>query len=97
MEHWRRVLDTPILEVRYELLVAEPEREARRMLGFLDLPFDEACLRHHESDRAVTTLSSAQVRRPVYRSSLGRWRNYGTRLAPLVAALREQGVPLDDG
>ncbi len=96
MDHWRAVLETPILDVRYADLVADPEAGVRRMLDFLGLGFDEACLRFYESKRTVTTLSSAQVRRPVYKTSLARWKRYEAHIAPLLDALREHGVPLDD-
>ncbi len=96
MDHWRATIDLPILDVRYAELVADPEAGVRRILDFLGLEFDEACLRFHESKRTVTTLSSAQVRRPVYKSSLARWKRYEKHIGPLVEALTEHGVPLDD-
>ncbi|MEZ6243131.1 MAG: sulfotransferase [Phycisphaerales bacterium] len=96
MDHWRATLDMPILDVHYADLVADPEAGVRRMLDFVGLEFDEACLRFYESNRSVTTLSSAQVRRPVYTSSLARWKRYESHLAPLIEALRANGVPLDE-
>ncbi len=87
MAHWDEVLDLPILAVRYERLVREPESEIRRLLNFLDLPWDEACMRFHESDRVVRTASFDQVKRPIYESSVGRHKNYDHRLGPLRDAL----------
>ena len=73
MEHWKKVLSVPILEVRYEDVVLDTEGQARRILEFLGLPWDERCLRYYESDRPVRTASADQVRRPIYTSSIGRW------------------------
>ncbi|MCP3902636.1 MAG: tetratricopeptide repeat protein [Planctomycetes bacterium] len=87
MEHWWRVLDLPMLRVRYEDLVDDLEGRAREVLEFLDLPWDDRCLKFHESSRSVTTLSRDQVRRPIYRTSMGRAERFGDRLAPLRAAL----------
>ncbi len=89
MRHWRRVLDIPLLEVRYEDHVAEPERTCREMLAFLDLEWDPQCLRFHESRRVVRTASREQVREPIYIRSVGRWRNYERHLGPLKEALAE--------
>jgi tetratricopeptide (TPR) repeat protein len=87
MEHWRRVLPVPMLEVDYESTVADTETVARRMLAHLDLPWDPACLRHAEADRLVRTASVTQVRQPVYRGSVGRWRRYERFLGPLFREL----------
>jgi hypothetical protein len=87
MKHWRAVLDLPVLTVRYEALVQDQEHETRRMLEFLELPFDGACLRPHENDRTVLTLSADQVRQPVYTSSVGRWRTYEPWLGELLENL----------
>ena len=90
MEHWRAVLAPGrMLEVSYEALVEDLEGWTRRMLDHCGLAFDAACLRFHESDRPVRTASVAQVRRPIYASSVGRWRNYEARLGPLIEALGE--------
>ncbi len=89
MQHWRRVLDIPMLEVRYEDHVAEPERTCREMLAFLDLEWDPQCLRFHESKRVVRTASRDQVREPIYTRSVARWRNYERHLGPLKEALAE--------
>jgi tetratricopeptide (TPR) repeat protein len=86
LSHWRAVLTQPMLEIEYESLVADPEREGRRMLDFLGLPWDPACLSFHQGPGAVTTASVWQVRRPVYGDSAGRWRRYARHLGPLLAA-----------
>jgi len=61
--------------------------EVRKLVAFCGLPWDDACLRFHESRRSVRTASLAQVRRPLYANSVGRWKNYEMELAPLKAAL----------
>jgi tetratricopeptide (TPR) repeat protein len=83
MRHWKEALDLPLLEVSYEGLVTDPENQTRRMLEFLGLPWDERCLRFHESKRSVTSSSIQQVRRPLYQSSIGRWRHYERHLVEL--------------
>jgi tetratricopeptide (TPR) repeat protein len=92
MSHWRHVLEIPILEVSYEALVAEPEAQVRRILSFLGLPWDERCLRFHDNRRAVITSSMHQVRRPMYSSSVGRWKHYDKHLGPLKAGLATPSV-----
>jgi hypothetical protein len=87
MEHWRRVLGLRILDVRYEDVVLDAEGQTRRMLEFLDLPWDDRCLRFHENARRVGTASNEQVRRPLYASSIGRWKHYEHHLTDLIAAL----------
>ncbi|MDY7108780.1 MAG: sulfotransferase [Planctomycetota bacterium] len=89
MEHWRRVLDLPILQVQYEELIGDPEPMTRRIIEFCRLEWDEACLRFHESRRAVMTPSYHQVSRPIYQSAVERWRTYEAHLAPLLEALAE--------
>jgi tetratricopeptide (TPR) repeat protein len=88
MAHWRDILPTPhLLEVDYEAVVDDLEAEARRMLQFLGLPWDDSVLRFYETERPVRTASSNQVRQPIYRSSAGRWRMHAAHLQPLLAAL----------
>ncbi|MHC4208547.1 MAG: tetratricopeptide repeat-containing sulfotransferase family protein [Planctomycetota bacterium] len=91
MAHWRDVLKIPMLEVRYEALVADQEGMTRRLLDFCGLAFDEKCLRFYEGDRVVLTASYDQVNRPVYSSSVGRYRNFEPHLGPLKTALAEGG------
>jgi hypothetical protein len=87
MTHWKVVLDLPMLEVQYEEHVAEPERVCREMLEFLELDWDPACLRFHESRRYTKTASRDQVRKPIYSSSAGRWEKYEPYLGPLKEGL----------
>lgn len=86
MAHWRSVARLAVLDVDYEELVAHPEEVSRRMISFLGLEWEPACLRFHELDRLVVTASYAQVREPVYRRSVGRYRDYEPWLAPLREA-----------
>lgn len=81
--------------MRYNEVVGDLESQVRGLLGFLGLPFDEACLRYHESDRKVRTSSFEQATRPIYTTSIERWRPYARHLEPAVNVLRERGVPLE--
>ncbi|HEX3710794.1 MAG TPA: tetratricopeptide repeat protein [Pseudolabrys sp.] len=88
MEHWRRVLPQGVmLEVQYEDLVENIEAQTRRMLDFCGLDWDDACLAFHKTERPVLTASLVQVRQPLYRNSIGRWRPYRKQLQPLFEAL----------
>ncbi|HEY2586576.1 MAG TPA: sulfotransferase [Tepidisphaeraceae bacterium] len=87
MAHWKQVLDLPILELQYEAMVGDLEGHARRLIEFLGLPWDDRCLHFHRNPRKVATASQAQVRRPIYSSSIGRWRHYERWLGPLRDAL----------
>jgi tetratricopeptide (TPR) repeat protein len=93
MAHWRRVLPVPMFELQYEELTAEPEVVSRRLVAFCGLEWDERCLRFHETERPVRTASTAQVRQPMYRSAVGRWKRYEKHLGRLLAAL---GLPLGE-
>jgi hypothetical protein len=85
--HFETVLPDWIYRIRHERLVSDPEGEVRRLLDYLDLPFEAACLRFHENPRAVYTPSAQQVRRPINHEGLDRWRNYEPWLAPLKDVL----------
>lgn len=89
MEHWKGVLSVPILEVKYEELVADQEGISRQMVEFCGLPWDERCLNFHQAERVVTTHSYDQVRRPIYKQSVARWKNYESHLTPLIEALSQ--------
>ncbi len=92
MAHWQRVLPGRIVTSDYESLVAEQEPQTRRLLQALDLPWDGACLEFHKTDRIVRTASVSQVRNPIYRSSVARWKPYEAELAPVIDVMREAGL-----
>jgi tetratricopeptide (TPR) repeat protein len=87
MQHWRRAAPLPILDVRYEDVVADVETQARRLVEFCGLDWDPNCLEFHRTSRSVSTPSRWQVRQPIYGSSVARWRNYERHLQPLIEAL----------
>ncbi|MGE0225196.1 MAG: sulfotransferase [Acetobacteraceae bacterium] len=86
IDHWMSVLPSSCLIVQYEALVADPEAETRRLIEFLGLDWDPACLQAHRSGGDVTSSSLFQVRRPVYTGSVGRWSRYRQHLGPLLDA-----------
>jgi hypothetical protein len=73
--------------VQYEDVVADTEKEAKRLIEFLGLPWDPKCVDFHKSDRPVKTASVAQVRKPIYKTSVKRWKKYGDGLQALVDAI----------
>ena len=87
MVHWSSVLPNQIFAVRYEDLVANQEPTSRRLVQHLGLEWKETCLDFHENKRAVKTASNLQVRQPIYKNSVDRWRRYEKQLAPLVKML----------
>jgi tetratricopeptide (TPR) repeat protein len=87
MDHWDKVLPGRVFRLQHEELLNDLEGELRRMLDHLELLFEESCLRYYESDRAVRTPSSEQVRMPLYRDAMKKWQNYATWLEPLKEAL----------
>ncbi len=80
MKHWNEVLPGKVLDVHYEETVIDLEGQVRRILDHCGLPFEEQCMRFHETERAVKTASSEQVRQPIYRDALGKWRRYEKHL-----------------
>jgi len=87
MRHWKAVLPMPIYELSYEKFTADFEGESRRLIDFIGLPWDEACLKFYEAETTVRTFSQRQVRNPVYQTSVERWRRYEANLQPLISAL----------
>ena len=85
--HFDAVLPGRILRVHYEAMIEDTEHEVRRLLAHCGLPFEEQCLRFYQSDRAVRTASSEQVRTPIFREGLYHWRNYEPWLGPLKNVL----------
>ena len=88
LEHWRQVLPEGLmLDVHYEDLVGDLEGQARRIVAHCGLEWDDACLAYNKTARPVKTASAAQVRQPIYRSSVGRWRPDVDVLKPLLDGL----------
>ncbi len=87
MDHWRAVLPVPICDVGYEETIDDLEAVARRVIAACGLAWEPSCLDFHTNRRPVRTASLTQVRQPVYRKSLARWRNYELSLSQLLAAL----------
>ena len=80
MDHWHKILPGRVLDVHYEDMVANQDEETRRLIEFCDLPWEDGCLRFYETERAVNTASSEQVRQPIYTGALGKWRRYEDHL-----------------
>ncbi|GAB4193596.1 MAG: tetratricopeptide repeat-containing sulfotransferase family protein [Wenzhouxiangellaceae bacterium] len=89
MSHWDQALPGKVLRVQYENVIADLESQVKRLLDFLDLPFEDACVEFHKTRRSVRTASSEQVRQPIYQSSVEQWRHYEPWLEPLKTALGE--------
>ncbi len=92
MDHWRKTLDLPMLDVQFEEMVADPQRVSRAIIAHIDLEWDDRCLRYHESDRVVRTLSYDQVRRPIYAAAVDRHRRYEKFLSPLRKSLERSAT-----
>jgi tetratricopeptide (TPR) repeat protein len=92
MNHWRAVVPSSIHEVNYEETVDDVEGVARRLLAACEMDWEPACLDFHRTSRTIRTASFSQVRQPVYRSSIGRWKNYENYLADLFAALAREAA-----
>jgi tetratricopeptide (TPR) repeat protein len=95
MDHWRADATIPILDVVYEDSIADIESQARRIVEFAGLPWDDRCLKFYEHSRAVMTASTDQVRRPIYQSSKERWRRYEQHLGPLIEGLKAGGTNIE--
>jgi len=87
MAHWRRVLPGAFYELRYEDLVADQETQTRRLLEYCDLPWEDACLAFHRSQRVVRTASLVQVRQPMHANSVEGWRRHEQRMQAFITAL----------
>ena len=91
MRHWQRLMPSAMHQLQYESLVAEPERVSRELLAFCDLPWETQCLDFHAQPGSVATPSATQVRQPIYKSSIHRWRRYGDAMQPLHDLLSAAG------
>jgi tetratricopeptide (TPR) repeat protein len=87
MKHWYKVLSGRIFENQYETLVADQEGQSRKLIAHCNLDWDDACLNYTENERAVTTISRWQVRQPIYKTSMKRWKPYEKHLGPLFMGL----------
>lgn len=92
MEHWHQVMPGKIFDVEYESLVADLEPQSRRLLEFCGLSWEDSCLHFHLSEAPSMTASLAQVRQPVYTSSVGKWRHYADHLGTLHEVLTGSGI-----
>lgn len=95
MTHWKQVLPIPILDVRYEDLIADPRTWVAKVLEFCGLEWEDACLNFHKSDRQVVTASYDQVRKPLYNTSVARWKHYERQLEPVsrILGLHDDSYP----
>ncbi|MDZ7768281.1 MAG: sulfotransferase [Woeseiaceae bacterium] len=93
MAVWRERFAGRFLDISYEDTARDIEPNARALLEFLELPWEDACLEFHRQDAAVTTASAVQVRQPAHTRSIDRWRRYERQLAPMRQTLEEEGVP----
>jgi len=100
MEHWRKVLPSDfICHMKYEDMINDTEKEARRLTSFIGLDWDPNCLKFYDNNRNVKTASMMQVRKPIYKSSLARWKNFTKHLKPLynkVKSYREPDILMDN-
>ena len=87
MDHWDRVLPGHVLRVNHEDVVDDLEGQVRRLLAFCGLPFEQACVEYHRTERTVRTPSSEQVRQPIFREGVEQWQHFEPWLEPLRAAL----------
>lgn len=92
MDVWRNRFPDRFFDISYESTVNALEPNARELIRYLDLPWEDACLRFHEQEKAVSTASAVQVREPVHTRSIGRWRKYGRQLEPMLATLKQHGI-----
>ena len=87
MAHWNEVLPGKVLRVQYEDVVQDLETQVRRILDYCDLPFEETCVNFHETERAIRTASSEQVRQPIYNKSVNTWKRFDSHIGDLKEAL----------
>ena len=96
MDHWDKVLPNKILRVNNEDVIEDLDGQVKRMLDFLDLPFEEECISFHETDRSVRTASSEQVRQPINKKGMGRWKPYAKNLKPFLESIGENLLHPED-
>lgn len=96
MAYWKSVLSLPILDLVYEDTVADLEQQARKVIDFLGVDWNENCLKFYQVKRSVSTASVDQVRQPIYTKSVARWKRYGQQINPLIESLKAAGVDVGD-
>ena len=95
MAHFQEEFPGRVIDISYEAAALDLEPNARKLIGALELPWEDACLNFHKSKSGVATASSVQVREPAHTRSIGRWRRYETELSPMMNELTRLGVPLE--
>lgn len=95
MNHWRSSIPNAFLDVDYENIIADQEGQTRRILDYLELDWEDKCLDFHQHRGPAATASAAQVRQPIYSSSVGLWRKYQQQLGPFAARLKEHGISIE--
>ncbi len=96
VDYWRQTAPVEWIDVSYEDVVRDLEGQSRRLIDFLGLAWDPACLSFHSTRRVVRTASYTQVRQPIHRRSVGRWKNYERSLQPLFQSLERNGIDLEE-
>ncbi|MFC1748259.1 sulfotransferase [Pseudomonadota bacterium] len=89
MAYWKSVLNLPFFTLEYETLIERPKETIKGVLDFLDLPWEDGCMKHHKNPRLTATASNDQVRQPIYRRSVQRWKNYEAHITPLIEQLQD--------
>lgn len=92
MKHWRALFPETVLDVSYEEVVENQEYVSRKIVAHCGLDWDPACLEFDRNQAPVATASAAQVRKPIYRDALARWRRFESQLTPLIERLQEAGI-----
>ena len=88
MDHWRKLFPDDIFELNYENLIEDPGKTSRDLIEYLGLDWDDSCLLFNENKRSVITASSTQVRNPIYKTSVEKWRKYEKHIQPLLDTLK---------
>ena len=96
MNHWDKVLPGKILRVNNEDVIDDLEGQVKRILNFIDIPFEDSCVSFHKTERSVRTASSEQVRQPINKKGMGRWKPYARHLKPLLETIDNTMLKQED-
>ena len=88
MDHWHQLFPGEILDLQYENLITNQEKETRKLLDYCELAWEDECLKFYETKRSINTASSEQVRQPIYKGAMQAWKNYESHIEPLIKTLR---------